>query len=337
MATEDRTGKAVEALKAKVAAKRRGAAGKQAMVQAGVEFIAGTSAPTPIVPSDAGLGEDEITPAAKNELERLASASALRLTWTSEQVDNEQVDKRAEANASPPDGGATSDGSGEEPDEEGEDAETSDGSGDEEQSVMEGLQAGGGAGANTGVGGGALYEKRQAEIAAARARPGGKGGKATKASGKASGKATKAGLKEKIRAQKEKEKAKTREKSEKQKEKEAERKARAKVAADERRAKEKKRKDEQAALAKERARERMEKRVPDLLARENKALQAAFAEDYAVAGPKTDRNPGGIGIRRAKADRGDFAAGYIMALRRVRKQAREQGDGSLAAAAGAAA
>src|SRR6266487_3077854 len=333
MATEDRTGKAVEALKAKVAAKRRGAAGKQAMVQAGVEFIAGTSAPTPIVPSDAGTPDDEITPAAKNELERLASASALRLTWTSEQVDNEQVDKRAEANASPPDGGATSDGSGEEPDEEGEDSETSDGSGDEEQSVMEGLQAGGGAGADTVVGGGALYEKRAAEIAAARARPGGKGGKATKASGKAA----KAGLKEKIRAQREREKAKAREKSERQKDREAERKARAKAAADERRAKEKKRKDEQAALARERARERMEKRVPDLLARENKALQAAFAEDYAVAGPKTDRNPGGIGIRRAKADRGDFAAGYIMALRRVRKQAREQGDGSLAAAAGAAA
>lgn len=83
--------------------------------------------------------------------------------------------------------------------------------------------------------------------------------------------------------------------------------------------------ERKAKLAKdkeEKARVRASKAMPTIIARAPKWIQDAFGVDYALAGPKTDRNPEGLGARRAKADRGDFAAGYVMGLRRQADRAK---------------
>lgn len=121
------------------------------------------------------------------------------------------------------------------------------------------------------------------------------------------------------KAKAEKEKAKAREKTDKQKASEAAKKEKEKEAKDAKAKREQARKDELAKKRAEVAAKRAAAQTPDLIGRENKATQAAFAEDYAAAAPKSERNPSGQGVRRAKSDRGDFAAGWIMAMRRMRR------------------
>lgn len=139
-------------------------------------------------------------------------------------------------------------------------------------------------------------------LAEAKARPGGKAKakKGTKA--KAKGKRTQT-EEQKARAE-----AKAAEKKEKDKQAKAEKTER-----------EKKRKADLAAKKAEAAKARALSLVPGVLSKESKGVQAAFAEEYKVAGPKTDRNPNGTGLRRAKADRGDVASGFVMALRLMKR------------------
>jgi len=296
------TGLGVEGLKAKVAAKRRGgAAGKQAMVQASAHTVGGTEDVPAPVPSDAGTPDNELTPEANDELARLASIR--------------EAEAEAESEA-------------EEDDE------------DTEAAVMKGLQEDGGGGEDGGVEGETLYARRQREIAAAKARPGGKASKSGKGKGgsgavakeREKAKAKAATLKERAAAAKAREKEKAKEKTEKQKEREKAAKAKESAEVKKEREAERKAKAAEKADAKRKERALRMASIP-ALAKANAALKAAFAEDYALAGPKTERNPNGLGIRRAKADRGDFAAGYVMALQRVRKQAKETGDTGLAKAA----
>lgn len=172
------------------------------------------------------------------------------------------------------------------------------------------------------------YAERQKEIAAAKAagaKP--KARKLTPAQ-KAKADADKAKEREKAAAAKAKEKEKAA--AAKAKEKEQTAKSRKQEQAARRKEMEDARKKKLAEQKAARAAERAAKQTPDLIGRENKATQAAFAEDYQKAGPKTDRNPDGTGVRRAKSDRGDFAAGWIMAMRRVRRDLKR---GETAAAA----
>lgn len=161
---------------------------------------------------------------------------------------------------------------------------------------------------------GTAYAKRKAEIDAAKAS--GTKVKLTPAQ-KAKEVAARAKAKAKEAADKAREKAKLA--TEKAKEKDKEKKTKAQEQSENRKKLEAERKANLAAKKEADAKAKAASKVPDLMSRENKTVQAAFAEDYAIAGPKTERNPGGLGIRRAKSDRGDFAAGYVMALRRLRK------------------
>jgi hypothetical protein len=138
--------------------------------------------------------------------------------------------------------------------------------------------------------GNTLYAQRQAELKAARAagkKPKGKPltekqkAAAAKAKEAEKAKAAKAKEAEKAKA----EKAKAKEKTAKQKAAEATKKAQAKAQSAERAEKEKARQAAQAAKKAETRAKLEARRTPDLIGRENKATQAAFAEDYALAGP----------------------------------------------------
>lgn len=277
--------KAPTDLAARVAAKRakgKGAAGN-------------ASAPAPTAPPSESTGPQSaplaatngVSPNAKDELAKLAS-------------------KRGKAGATAPAEGASPDATAEAP--------TADAVPDE----IPGL--------TSTTDGGTAYDKVQADLAAARAKAGGKAKnqtpaqieKARKAKEKEA--AAKAKAKEKEKA--DKEKARAKEKTEKEKEKEAKKKAEAEA---KKAAKAKADAERKAGIEKKKAetRARLEAaRTPDLIGKENKSVQAAFAEDYRLSAPKTEKNPDGQGVRRAKADRGDFAAGWMMCLRRWRKQSK---------------
>lgn len=153
------------------------------------------------------------------------------------------------------------------------------------------------------------YEKRQAELAAARAAGGKPKGKAKK---KPLTEKQQAALDAKIAREKEaKEKAKAKEKAAKEtdkakakKEKEKEAQAARKKRDDERKAEIAKKK---AAVAAQRA----ARATPDLLGKEPKAIQELFAQHYKQA--LDDK------VRRPKCDRGDFCAGWLTLLKMFRK------------------
>lgn len=177
-------------------------------------------------------------------------------------------------------------------------------------------------GLTTAEGGSTAYEQRKAEIEEAKARGKKPKGRRLTEAQKAKAAAAKAKEKEKAAAAKAKEKAKA--DAEKAKAAEAKKKTAKQEAAERRKKMEDERKAKQAEEKARKAAERALKAVPDLISRENKATQAAFAEDYRLAAPKGERNPDGQGVRRAKADRGDFAAGWLMAMRRVRRDLKAQ-------------
>lgn len=99
-------------------------------------------------------------------------------------------------------------------------------------------------------------------------------------------------------------------------------KTKAQQSSEERARLESERKERLASKQEEARQARALKAVPAVISKLSKEYQAQFAEDYAVAGPKSDRNPKGRGIRRAKADRNDFAAGWVMAMARSARKAK---------------
>lgn len=153
---------------------------------------------------------------------------------------------------------------------------------------------------------GSAYEKRQAELAAARQT-----GKKPKQTAKQKAAETARKQKEKDKAAKEKEKERAKAKSDKQKEREQARKEKDKEKQEARKKAEAERKAKLEKERKERAAQRAAKATPDLLKREPKAVQELFAAHYANALEE--------GVRRAKCDRGDFAAGWMTLLRAIRK------------------
>lgn len=152
------------------------------------------------------------------------------------------------------------------------------------------------------AGGQSAYEKRKAELDAARAR-----GRAPK-KGKAKAKTEKQVAREKA----DKDKQAARAKADRQKEREKTRADKEKADQAKRKEKEAERKAEQAKKRAAVAAARAAKATPDLLKKEPKDVQELFAQHYKKA--RED------GVRREKCDRGDFAAGWMMFLREMRKQ-----------------
>jgi hypothetical protein len=256
-------------------------------------------------PADAGTPEGEITPQAQAALAQMAAKNegrgsngkAGKTPWKSVK------DKVKEAAAAA---------------REGAEAETGDGVPDE----IPGLTS-------TELTGEAA-EARRAEIEAQKEsgkKPRGK--KLTEAQ-KAKADAAKLKAKEKADAIKAKEKEKA--KAQKEKENENKKKTAKQEAADRRKKAEEERKAKLEKEKEARRKEREARLVPSVLSRENAATKEACAEDYRLSAPKSDRNPEGSGVRRAKADRGDFTAGWIMATRRIRRDLARQSKGSDTAA-----
>jgi DNA polymerase III gamma/tau subunit len=286
----------IDDLKARAAAKKAARAGNTSHTVA----VGGAEPEAPaVVPADAGLGEDEITSAASDELARLAAKNGE--TTSGAQVPDGMAsgmsDPNLESVVSP-----------------GDETDATASSTDGIPGDIPGLTSATADGAATPPGN--TYAQRQAELAAARAKAGGKRSKKTAAELRAEQrekeKAAKEKAKEKAAAAKAREKEKAQEKTQKQKDAEAARKTKAKEAQESKAKREAERKAEQAKKTAAVAAARTAAATPDLLKKMPRQVQELFARHYAEALEAH--------IRRPKCDRGDFCAGWLSLLLFFRKE-----------------